>query len=86
LIAYDMLTHTLEIYGSNHRTRKRKPLVERRNQKIKTSTGYERRNTMGTSKLLCPQFRPLENMEVQIGILIFMCSFGVFLFVVSLFE
>jgi len=28
----------------------------------------------------------LENMEVQIGILIFMCMFGVFLFVVSLFE
>jgi hypothetical protein len=79
-----MLTDTLEHYGSNHRTRKRKPLVERRDQKIETSTGYERRKTMGTSKLMCPQFRPLENMEVELGILIFMCGFGVFLFLVSL--
>jgi len=81
-----MLTNTLEIYGSNHRTRKRKSLVERRDQKIETSTGYGKRKTMGTSKLMCTQYRPLENMEVQIGILIFMCMFGVFLFVVSLFE
>jgi hypothetical protein len=39
---------------------------------------------MGSSRIMCIQLRPLGDMAVQLGILFFMCMFGVFLFVVSI--
>ena len=58
---------------------------EGRDSTIETSVVYQRRKRMGTPKLLRSQLRPLGNMEIhQLGILIFMCMFGVFLFVVSI--
>ena len=59
-------------------------MAQGRDSTIETSVVYEGRKRMGTPQFMCTQYRPLENMEVQLGILFFMCMFGVFLFVVSI--
>jgi len=59
-------------------------VAQRRDPKVETSVVYDGRKRMGTPKVLCSQLRSLGDMAVQLGILFFMCSFGVFLFVVSI--
>jgi len=43
---------------------------------------------MGTSKLMCPQLRPLENMEIaqQLVILLIPIMFGIALFCIAVFS
>ena len=59
-------------------------MAQRRDQKTEAPDINGKERGMGTPRVLCSQLRSLGDMAVQLGILFFMCSFGVFLFVVSI--